>query len=202
MIMLSLFLIQVSFSLKLEGDFKIELNPNCSEYFSLTGELDNVYLHRRSEHFELWFTRNESYIIYTHAWENNLIFQWPNLINGQEMNKALHEGEITAPFVFENENIFCEYYGLASGTFAVDPPLCQKLIYKCKSFWDNDSIQYAFFMLLIFLLSLTLAGAGFGNYESIKTVLRSTVPWILRRRTSIPSRSEETLPNYYQETSL
>ena len=188
-------------SIELNSQFRIEFNPNCSQFFTLKGEEDFAYLYREENQFVLWHTRNDSYSIFTHPWSETLIFEWPSSINGRDMHVALSHEKIDPPLKFDEEQILCEIYGLAVGSLVYYPSPPKVELFKCEHRFKN-SIQYMVVLVISVLTALAFVAAGLGNYEPIKVILQSIISGIFQRRREFLSRGEEDLPPSYQETYI
>ena len=198
--MLFLTLLTATTAIELDGDFRIEFNPNCSKFFVLRGKEDYAYLYREENNFILWHTRNDSYAIFSHPWSDSMVFEWPITINGQNMELVLSQDEIDLPFKFDEEQILCEYYGLATGSMTQCPTTeCQ--LFKCEQTFKT-SIQYVILISVTVIAGLALVAAGLGNYEPIKVILQSLLSRIIQRRWEFLPGGQEATPPRYQETDI
>jgi hypothetical protein len=198
--MLFLALITATIAIELDGDFIIEFNPNCSQFFVLRGKEDYAYLYREDNNFILWHTRNDSYAIFSHPWSDPMVFEWPSIINGQNMEIVLSQDKIGPPFQFDEEEILCEYYGLATGTM-IQCPTMECELFKCEQTFKT-SIQYVILLFVTVIAGLALVAAGLGNYEPIKVILQSLLSRIIQRRWEFLPRGQEAAPPSYQETDI
>ena len=195
MMLLVIILISTTHAIMLDRDFIIEFNPNCSQFFVLRGTEDYAYLYREENNIILWHTRNDSYAIFSNSRSDSLVFEWPNIINGWIMDEVLSQGIIKPPFQFDDDQLLCEYYGLALGSLTHSPSDCR--VFACEQSFNTTS-QYAMMFFLIVLTGAALVAAGIGNYKPIKNRLQHIIFSIINQRKSenLSVDREETPPGY------
>lgn len=198
--MLLLTLIATASSILLDGNFKIEFNPNCTQFFVLRGIDDYIYLYKEENKFILWHTKNDSYVIFSHPWNDPMVFKWPSIINDKNMQIILSQGEIDPPFQFDEEQILCEYYGLSTGSMTQCSTKEYELI-DCEQTFSL-SLQYLILFLVTVITGIAIVAAALGNYGYIKILLQSLHSRIIQHYRNFLSRNREDTPPPYQETSI
>ena len=129
-----------------------------------------------------------------------MVFEWPSMINGQNMEIVLSQDEIDPPFQFDEEQILCEYYGLATGSM-IQCPTTECELFKCEQTFKM-SIQYVVLLFVTVIAGLALVAAGLGNYEPIKVILQSLLSRIIQRRSEFLPGGQEDTPQSDQETDI
>ena len=56
--------------------FTVDFNPNCSEFMTLNGQQDYLYLNKTNE-LQLWIMQNTSFEVYSAPQIESVIFSWP-----------------------------------------------------------------------------------------------------------------------------
>lgn len=187
--------ISSAFNIELYDDFQIEFDPECSEYFTMQGNSDFVYLYRQNETVKLWVTRNDSYEIYTIGKTDRVLFEWPTkTVNGLAMDLVLINEQLKPPYSFQNNVLLCDVYGVSTGSLI--PLLSTSGVYKCVDKWMKDKLEY----IIVFVIIL-LAGSLIGN-EPLRTLFRSEVSRFVQRSRTILQRGQSYQPRRYEETSI
>ena len=187
--------ISSALNIELYDDFKIEFNPECSEYFAMQGNSDFAYLYRQNETVKLWVTRNHSYEIYTIRETDRVLFEWPaKTVNGLAMNLVLTNEQVNLPYHFQNNTLLCDVYGASTGSLIAMLPTSG--VYKCVDKWIKGKLEY----IVVFMLIL-LAGSLIGN-EPLRTLFRSEVSRIVQRGRTILQRGQSYQPRRYEETGI
>ena len=94
--------------------FTVDFNPNCSEFMTLNGQQDYLYLNKTNE-LHLWIMQNTSYEVYSALQNESVIFSWPEKsINGIPMKLFMKHGVVKYLLVFKHENVMCQTFGVRS----------------------------------------------------------------------------------------
>ena len=191
MFLLLLFTAAMGLNLTQFKSFQIEFDNNCTEYLLLQNKSNYLSLFQRNNQFELWLTQNGTYECYTAPYTHGFKFDWPEkLINGVEMNLALHQGSINYPMDFDDENIACSIKGINT-----IPQEKVEEAFKCL-----PSKDWIINMLIIGIVVLLLILFGV-RHESIKVILGPKISWIIWWVRKVLSRSEEEAPSSNQDSN-
>ena len=164
--------------------FTVDFNPNCSEFMTLNGQQDYLYLNKTNE-LHLWIMQNTSYEVYSAPQNENIIFSWPEKsINGIPMKLFMKHGVVKYPLVFKHENVMCQTFGVRSGTLNMEYQ--DITVYKCQKNRD-----WRLIIAIIIFIILTVILTRILGYEPAKVILQSAISWIVRGRGEILSRGEE-----------
>lgn len=161
--------------------FSLDLEPNSSEYFMFKGDVDYAYMFQKEQEFQFWLLRNNSHRLYSTSYSNNLKFDWPDFkINGEDMDLILSEGELREPYNFNHEVFLTTVYSIHANNFEyVIAP-----VYKCI-----DYTNWFIFSGIVLILAVLIIF----NHESITTILRPLIPWIIWWTRTVLSSSEEEI---------
>ena len=164
--------------------FTVDFNPNCSEFITLNGQQDYLYLNKTNE-LHLWIMQNTSYEVYSAPQNETVIFSWPEKsINGIPMKLFMKHCVVKYPLVFEHENVMCQTFGVRSGTLNMEYQ--DITVYKCQKNRD-----WRLIVAIIIFIILTVISTKILGYEPAKVILQSAISWIVRGRGEILSRGEE-----------
>lgn len=191
------FAVVLSINLTNLKKYKIMFDPQCQEYFLFNGTDDYAYLHRKNEKYELWLTQNSSkYAVYTTEIAHTLVFEWNDSfvsINQQQMDLVLSEGTIQYPMTFQSEYYLCDIYGIVAGEvdyLCLEEQMtceCETLSYKCEP--QSNLILICIVVLSVVTVIFLIL---YAKYESLKTLLGSTLPWFIQWCRQVLSGSEES----------
>lgn len=190
--MLFLFLIHLSsanFKLDKYETFQIDLDPGCTQYFTLLGPYDYINLNKSQGDIFLLVGGKDSYQTYTAPCTEYLVFTWPDkTINGEKMVPMESVGSYIEHVNLSATSIQCEVYGLRVGSLFTDVELAS-LTYQCPTL-SNWKIYLP--VALTILLSLFLAAGGYKTLE----------PRILRRRLEQVEELSEIYNEIVKETRV
>ena len=84
--------------------FTVDFNPNCSEFMTLNGQQDYLYLNKTNE-LHLWIMQNTSYEVYSAPQNESVIFSWPEKsINGIPMKQRTIRQRLEQVFTLNSNN--------------------------------------------------------------------------------------------------
>ncbi len=191
MFVLLLFTMSSALNLTQYGNFKIEFDVNCREYFVFQGLADYAYFHKNNEMFELLVTQNYSenitnIAVYTTPVLDTLTFEWPaKAIDDLPMELVFYEGTIEYPQQFQSETLLCKVYGISAGSRYYGESLEE--VYKCPQSekWILDILSVVIVMLLMVLV---------GKHGPVQAILGPKISRLVWWSQQILPRSEENTP--------
>ena len=188
MFVLLLFTMSSALNLTQYGNFIIELDVNCREYFVFIGLTDYAYFHKKNEMFELRVTQNYSenvtnYAVYTTPVLDTLKFEWPaKTINDLPMELVLYEGAIEYPQQFQSEALLCVVYGVSAGSQYHNESFEEVYKYTNSGNWLLDLLSVVIVMLLLVLV---------GKHGPVQAILGPKISRFVWWSRQILPRSEE-----------
>ena len=163
--------------------FTVDLKANASEYFLFQGDQDLAHFYQKNGNFELCLIKNKSYELYQISYTNRLTFEWPSFkVNGIEMSRVLYNGTENKTFDFYSEAFLTKIYSIC--TIELEPVI--EDVYKCRSY-EEWIICVGVVIIVSVLILIT--------HESLATIFRPILSWLIWRGRKILSRSQEETPS-------